>query len=263
LVLETLIEEPAAFSAERLKARAIPRIPFARLTLAPDSTAVPEFPLELFRKRRTSRLHYRPDPVSANDSETLSRIATTWSHRYSQFTDVARIERVLDWNISAVFEDLNQPPYRDELRGWLRYTHGQSARLRDGLDARCMNISPVELWASFHVGALLTWRGTRGWFRRRYREQIGPVSTLGILSGSFWDPADAYQAGRFLIRFWLECTRLGYYLHPYGNLVTNRPTAARVETELNIPDIWLAFKIGRSDPPPPSPRRPVDAMAHD
>ena len=160
-------------------------------------------------------------------------------------------------NIEAAFEDLNHAPYREELRGWLRYTEDESMRHRDGLDARCMNQAPLELWAAFHVPALLRWKSTRPWFAKRYRAQIGPVATMGFLCGPFWPPRDAYRTGRFLMRFWLECTRLGYYLHPYGNLVTNRPVARWVEAETGLKDVWLAFKIGRSAPPPRSRRRSI------
>jgi hypothetical protein len=257
---DALIEEPRAFAADRLALRREPLIPFARLTLRSDPGALAEFPLPLFHERRTSRLPYRLDPVAPAALETLARTAIAWGQRYEQTRHPARIERLLDWNIDAVFADLNHAPYHDEMMGWLRYTNGQSARHRDGLDARCMNTSPHELWTAFHAAPLLRWPLTRGWFRRRYRDQIGPVATLGFLSGPFWDPAEAFRTGRFLIRFWLECTRLGYYFHPYGNLVTHRPTAARVEAELKLQDIWLAFKIGRSDPPPKSHRRSVQAI---
>src|SRR5205823_1582965 len=98
------------------------------------------------------------------------------------------------------------------------------------------------------------------WFRRRYREQVGPVATLGYLAGAFWDPADAFEAGRMLIRWWLECTRFGLYIHPYGNLMTHRPTAARVAEELAVNDVWLVFKIGRSPTPPASLRRSFEEL---
>ena len=100
----------------------------------------------------------------------------------------------------------------------------------------------------------------RPWFRRRYRAQIGPVATLGFLCGPFWDPRDAAATGRLLLHFWLECTRLGLSIHPYGNLVTNRATAARVRAETGLDDVWLAFKIGHSAAPPASRRRAVEEI---
>jgi hypothetical protein len=83
---------------------------------------------------------------------------------------------------------------------------------------------------------------------------------MGFLCGPFWAPRDAFSTGQLLMRFWLECTRLGYHLHPYGNLVTNRPCAARLQTLTGLADVWLTFKIGRSDSPPASHRRSLEEV---
>jgi hypothetical protein len=252
-----LLDDLAAFRAERLEAVREPLVPFARLLLSPDPSIVPDVPLALFDARRTSRLPYRREDVDPAATRALAILAEQWGQRYQPIIDAKVIERVLGWNIDAVFEDLNHPPYRDELAGWIRYRRAASERARDGLDARCMNQAPLEMWLAFHAPWLLQMPVLSARFRSRYRAQIGPVTTLGLLSGPFWEPRDAYPAGRMLIRFWLECTRLGYYLHPYGNLVTNRSIAERVRATTGVPDVWLAFKIGRSDVPPRSHRLPV------
>src|SRR3989442_11245296 len=123
-----------------------------------------------------------------------------------------------------------------------------------------MNVPPVGLWPQFHRPGLLPFPPLQPWFRRRYRAQIGRVATLGFLCGPFWDPRDAAATGRLLLHFWLECTRLGLSIHPYGNLVTNRPTAARVRAETGLDDIWLALKIGHSAPPPAIPPHALRAI---
>jgi hypothetical protein len=255
---DEVIQPLASFSSDALRSRPEPLIPFARLAVRASPDAVPEFPIEYLHTRHTSRLPYGPEPVSPDAASRLAALGSTSHQRYAQITDEARIERLLALNIAAVFEDLNHPAYRNELRGWLRYSEREAERQGDGLDARCMNVRPVELWSAFHAPAMLHWPLVGRWFRRRYRAQIGPVATMGFLCGGFWDPAEAYRTGRFLLRFWLECTRLGYCIHPYGNLVTNRPVAARVEAETGLADVWLAFKIGRSAPPPRSRRRKVE-----
>jgi len=253
------VHEFSWYAAEHLRRLTESHVPFARLRLREAPDVRPEFDLELLERRRTSRLPYAPEPVSAPVAAELAGVAKPWNHAYTQATDRHRIERILGWNIEAVFEDLNHAPYHDEIASWIRYSHRSSERHRDGLDARCMNVSPPELWLTFHAPWLL--RGPlRARFVQRYRAQIGPVATLGMLSGPFWDPADAYQAGRLLIRFWLECTRHGLFIHPYGNLVTNRPVAERVQAELGLDDIWLVFKIGRSGTPPKSHRRTVEEV---
>jgi nitroreductase len=57
------------------------------------------------------------------------------------------------------------------------------------------------------------------------------------------------------MRFWLEAARLGLYIHPYGNLVTNRCAADWCREETGVEGIWLVFKIGYSEEPPESYRR--------
>ncbi len=260
VVEETLLDDLGAFSAERLRKRPEPMFAFARLTLRESPEVRPPFPLELFERRRTSRLAYGPELVTEADRARLAELVRTWGHAYQQTQDPRTIEHLLALDVEAVFEDLNDAPYREELAGWLRYSSNAAARTRDGLEARCMNQHPAELWFAFHLPGILRWPLARAWFARRYRVQLGPVPTLGFLSGEFWDPHGAFRAGRCLIHFWLECTRLGYYCHPYGNLVTHRATAKRVEAAMGIGNIWLAFKIGRSAVPPRSQRRHIEEV---
>jgi hypothetical protein len=259
----TLVHPPDWYRAENLERQPQALLPFARLSLRPDPQVRADVPLELIRRRQTSRLPYGREPVTPEHATQLDQVARPWNHRYGQIVEAARVERLLGWNIDAVIADLNHAPYREEMSGWLRYFEATSSRHRDGLDARCMNVAPWELWFPFRWPGALRWPPTERWFRKRYRQQIGPVATLGYLSGKFWDPRDAFDCGRFLVRFWLECTRLGYFIHPYGNLVTHRPVAERVEQELGEKLIWLVFKIGRCATPPRSRRRSVDQVLLD
>jgi nitroreductase len=232
---------------------------FARLALRAGTTRS-TYSDEVFLRRRTSRLPYAPEPVETVHAGALSQLADAWGQRYAQSSNPDRIERLLAWNIEAVFHDLNDSGYRNELRGWLRYTESQSRAHKDGLDARCLHQNPVELWLAFHAPRLLQWRVTEPRFRRRYRAQIGPVATMGVLAGGFWEPEQAYRSGQFLIHFWCECTQRGLSIHPYGNLVTNRAMAGRCELLWRVPDIWLEFKIGRSPEAPASRRRTVEEI---
>jgi hypothetical protein len=173
------------------------------------------------------------------------------------------IERILAEDTRALFHDLNQRDYHDEITSWFRFTDRSSQKHRDGLDYRCMNTTRSTYWLTARLPQMLLIPGLRSLFARQYRKQTGVVPTLGILAGDFWQPAQAIEAGRFLMRFWLETARHDLYIHPYGNMVTNHEAARWMLKETKIPNIWLVFKIGFSDEPPKSYRRPVEEVLID
>jgi nitroreductase len=247
--------EPSWYAPSILATKAHTFLPFARLRLVSDDGAKSEFDPLLFLARRTSRVSLLPAPVPDSAKQTLTELAGQWNQSYSQVSEPDQIDRILDENTSALFEDLNNPDYHDEIVAWFRFTDRASRRHRDGLDYRCMNSSRSAYWLVARFPRLLQIRLTRPLMWRQYRSQLGLVPTIGILAGKFWDAAAAIETGRFLMRFWLETARQGLYIHPYGNLVTNHDAARWLQEETGIPDIWLVFKIGYSKKPPKSYRR--------
>jgi len=230
-------------------------IPFATLRLVVDRDTQDSYLSDFFLSRRTCRISLHPKPVPDLAISRLAALADAWGHRYTHLSDPDAIESILAQNIDAVFHDMNVAKYHDEITPWFRFTERTTTEHRDGLDWRCMNLSRVEFWLSARLSKILLFAPTRQYLKRRYRRQLGHVPAIGILSGDFFNPANAIDSGRFLLRFWLEVTRLGLYLHPYGNLVTNPKAAAWLAARAQVPGAWLVFKIGFSDAPPPSQRR--------
>jgi nitroreductase len=255
-----LHRSPSEYTPEYIEAERDDLMPFARLTLEPDAAARGGYEDALFAKRQTSRVSLTPEPVPADAARALSELSHSWGQRYVQFADHATVERVLARNTDALFEDLNEPGYHDEIVEWFRFTSRQARRTRDGLDYRCMNSSRTAFWLAARFPKLLLTPLLGRLFRRLYRRQLGRVPTVAVLAGPFWRPEEAFETGRFLLRFWLETARHGLYLHPYGNLVTNKPAAEWCEGELGVPNVWLIFKIGFSAEPPRSYRRPVEEV---
>src|SRR6185295_18982048 len=163
-----------------------------------------------FLKRRTSRIPLKPDPVPVEDIEFLWLLADTWSHRFEVITD------------KALIEDLNNRDYHDEIVQWFRFSDKKSKETRDGLDYRCMNTSRSAFWLSARVPKLLQLPLTSRLLAKVYRRQLGPVPTLGMLAGKFWAAENAFETGSFLMQFWLATAEHNLYIHPYGNLVTNK-----------------------------------------
>ena len=254
--LEYEFTHPAEWYAKAIiQDSTIDLLHFARLHLSPCSPRENPYPESLFFKRRTSRICLLPTTIGDTAVATLRNLATQWGQRYEQITDSEQIEKILTQNTNALFEDLNNPAYHDEIVSWFRFTDRAAKRHRDGLDWRCMNTTRTAFWLAARMPKLLRFPLTRSLLRRQYRRQLGSVPTIGMLAGDFFRASSAFETGRFLIRFWLETARLGLFIHPYGNLVTNPSAAHWLAETTNIKDIWLIFKIGHSEAPPKSYRR--------
>ena len=221
------------------------------------------FDIALFHKRRTSRISFSSQPIPNEAVDALSQLAHEWGHIYEQVTDPDTIEQILERNIEAVFQDLSAPAYHDEIVEWFRFTDRSSRHTRDGLDYRCMNSSRVSFWLAARAPLLLQLPVIGALLKKIYREQLGHVPTIGMLTGPFWEPESAFETGRFLMRFWLELTKWDLYIHPYGNLVTNKGAADWCLDVLGIRQIWLIFRIGFSKVPPQSYRRTVEEVLVD
>ncbi len=258
-----LYQSPSAFTPERIAKAEGEMLPFAKLTLERGSTGESVYQNALFLTRRTSRISYLPQLLPDEVVEALSELARAWGQTYGQVTEPETIEKILKRNIEAVFEDLNEPPYHDEIVEWFRFTSHSARATRDGLDYRCMNSSRLSFWLAARVPRLMKYPLTRQVLQKVYRRQLGNVPTIGMLAGPFWAPESAFETGRFLLRFWLELAKHDLYIHPYGNLVTNRGAAESCLQLLGVPQIWLIFRIGFSTAPPRSYRRTVEEVLID
>jgi hypothetical protein len=258
-----LYQEPSHYTPELIEQAEGPLLPFARLHLDADSDAGSAYSDSLFLTRRTSRISLLPTPVPDESVQALSHLARDWGQRYEQITDHETIERILQRNTEALFEDLNAPAYHDEIVEWFRFTARSSRRTRDGLDYRCMNASRLAFWLTARYPGLLQLPLTRTTLQKIYRAQLGKVPTIGMLAGPFWEPASAFETGRFLMHFWLELAKRDLYIHPYGNLVTNQHAADWCRKTTSISNLWLIFKIGYSQEPPKSYRRSVEEVLVD
>jgi hypothetical protein len=264
-----LIQPASQFTPEHIAKAEGALLPFARLNLSQQVThaagelADSKFDNALFHTRRTSRISFLPQPVPNEAVEALSKLAREWGHSFEQVTDAETVEQILERNIEAVFEDLNAPRYHDEIVEWFRFTDRSASQTRDGLDYRCMNSSRLSFWLAARAPQLLKFPLTSALLKKIYRTQLGHVPTIGMLAGPFWEPENAFQSGRFLMRFWLELAKRDLYIHPYGNMVTNKAAAEWALTLLGVPQIWLIFRIGFSKVPPKSHRRTVEEVLVD
>lgn len=231
---------------------------FAELRLVPGASAPAGPNRELLRQRRTSRLHYDGRPVVPLIRQELAQLAATHGHQLAFATDPGMVDFILDLNRQTLFTDLDDPATRQELAGWIRTTDEQAQTLKDGLWSRCMGF-PGRLMHNFFFHSerfRSPWK--RAVLGRVYRHSMHGTATVAWLQGPFASRADWLRAGTLMQQLWLEMTRHGVYLHPFGSVVTN-PAAHRQLLEkighrpADAP-LWLLVRLGYSTEPPRSLR---------
>ncbi len=233
---------------------------FAKVVITPDELIAPEFERDIILRRRTSRLPYAPKLIAASDQAKLQLLAQSYGYEYGDMTDPSRVEQVLAQDIAALFRDFNTSSYHDEIVSWFRFTRRAAWRHKDGLDFRCMRVPAVEYYMSARFPRILRLPVLGSLFAERYRRLIGSTPCIAWISGPFWQSQDAVTAGKFLMHFWLELTRMGLYLHPFGNLVTNTTARSEFEALTGSGDVWFVVRIGYTDEPPESYRLPLEQI---
>lgn len=209
--------------------------------------------------RKTSRKEnvHRVVPVQVLDE--LAGVVEGFGYTIKFTSDQNVIESVLQQNITALFSDVNDWPYFSELKPLLML--GPKSEAKDGLHYKAMNMSQLELAALKHLPKLVQVPLLDTLMRRVYRKQIGYCQCLAFISGDFWERQDALNAGKMLITFWLTMSKHGIYLHPFGNLVTNREARKQVEDQMGIQDMWFVCRVGYTVEPEESNRFSVAEIA--
>ena len=232
-------------------------LPFARIHLDPKSEATPS-PLALaLQNRVTSRLPYETSPVDQARLVGASEEAARHGLVFGSTGDPQQVRRILNTNVEALFHDLNDPSYHDEIAYWFRCGEREERTHGDGLSARCMNMSALQLRIARDFPSVLKIPALDRLLATYYAKSLR-CGAIAYLSGEFWKPAAALTAGHALLRVWLALTSQGLAIHPLGNLVTNKTAAAAVERDLGVGDIFFIFKVGDSAPAPRSLRRPLE-----
>lgn len=239
-----------------------PAEPLARLTLR-DGVA-DAATIELLRRRRTSRLPYDGQPVPDEVLTTLAQLAAAWAHHAGFSSDPETVSWLVELNCDTLFYDLDDDQARTEIGRWIRTSDRAARRAADGFAPSALGFPGPLVSLFFFRHGFFRRRPVRALTRRLYLRTMRGTATVGWLRGPFRTSTDCFAAGRMLLRFWLEMTRQGLVLHPFGSVITNERAharlAERLELEENERELWLVLRLGRSDEPPPSSRLPAERL---
>ena len=237
---------------------------FASLSLRPETITAPVVDRQLIMQRRTSRVPYDGQPVDAQVLRSIAATGRAHGQEFNWSSDSSNVNWLMALNRDMLFEDLQDSVTRTELQRWIRFTDEQAETARDGLWSRCLNVPGWLLQAFFEKPS--TW--SHGWRRKicgsMLMKTMRGTRTIAWISGPFAGTEDWINCGVMLGRCWLELTRQGIGLHPFGTLITNRSARAQMNKKFSIEDngkqLWLVFRVGKSAMPPRSLRRDSSAI---
>lgn len=235
---------------------------FAMLTLVPARNTE-TFERRLMLERQTSRLPYDGTVVDDASLNALTQLSAEHRHTFTWSSEEELVHWMLDLNRFTLFRDLDDDAGRTELRRWIRTTDDEASAKKDGLWSHCLRFPGWLLKAFFDEHE----KWGHGWRAHMCGKMLvrgmSGTRTVAWWSGPFSGPEDWINAGTLLGRSWLELTRRGVQMHPFGSVITNPDAHAklvsRVGAAANDEQLWLVVRLGRSDVPPRSYR--VDERA--
>lgn len=232
----------------------------ARMRLEPRG-AERALPVELLHLRRTARGRYDGRAAPEEALLELAEIAREFRHDARFTSDPTLVEWIVRLNADTLLEDLSEDDRRAEIGEWTHFSDRVAERAGDGFSPTCLGFPGPLVRLLFRSHRLFEPAPMRALLRRLYLRGTGGAATVGWIAGPWSTPAEQLDAGRMLMRLWLALTAHGLHLHPFGSVITNPVSHARLADRLDVDEegreIWLLLRLGFCAEPPRSARRPT------
>jgi hypothetical protein len=207
--------------------------------------------------------------VPATVQAELRAEAERWGCRLHIVKDQARIQSLARLARQATANQFADDAVQGELWRWLRLDPRSPAYTRDGLTADCLNLRGASLAVA---------RLTMPPARMRLLARVGlhrllaldtqllvrQSTTICLLTVPATDRATLVNAGRALLRLWLQAARAGLTTHPVSALLdcpaTVAPTLAIVGCDPQDEHPANIFRLGATPPAPRAPRLPAHEL---
>jgi hypothetical protein len=233
---------------------------FARLRLS-ERREPPRFPVELLARRRTARGAYDGRPAEADALVALGAVAAEAGHDARFTNDRELVDWVVALDADTLFFDLDDDRTRAEIGRWIRTSRAAARRTGDGFSPAALGFPGPLVNLFFFHHRLFASPVVRRLAHRLFLRTTRGTATVGWLRGPWATPQDWFGAGRMFMRFWLELTRHGLYLQPFGSVITNERAhalmAAKLEVDERHGEVWLLLRLGYCGTPARSLRRPT------
>lgn len=198
--------------------------------------------------------------LSEADCRYLERVPVERGVEIAWLTGPSAKRRLLMLSEQANEIQLEDPKYRAELEGWLRYNAGEENKYHDGITHEAMGYPPAPHW----LGRLLAGATLKPSVVNELDEQrISSSNTFAVLAVTEDNPTSWMKLGMMTERYALEATgrKLAYGFLNSICQVPEIADAARMHFRLGTatPVVILRFGIGK--PCAVTPRRPLREVA--
>lgn len=232
---------------------------FSIIKFTHDKVAI-EIDRELIKKRKTSRLHYQGKAIDSAVVAELQEIVSNHGNKLTATNEKEMIEWVLDLNGFTLFSDMDDDKVRKEIGKWVRTTDDEAHKTNDGLWHHCMRFPGALMNNFFFHHERFAGKRIRKVLAKVYRNSMKGTKTIAWIDGGFSTKDDFIKCGKSLLYMWLCMTKHNIFLHPFGSVITNVEANKKLKDKISSPKqtkLWLLMRLGYSDEPPRSLRRPL------
>lgn len=235
---------------------------FATCTLEKSKLPSNEALLRTLRFRQTSRKKYSEGLNEALSSRTIQLAAK--EHMKLVKMNRSDTHQAIWLNQRAVFDDMFDDAVREELNHWLRYSEVEKETKMDGLAYDCMELNGSVMKFIVKHYKLLRMPGVSTLLKKYYLRTMSDNSDAYYMQTPFSNEKEAFAVGKAVMKIWAEIAAEGYYLHPFGTIMSNQAAhedflkLAHIKHE-DIHENFLVFiyRAGKSEPPHISKRLPI------
>ncbi len=241
--------------------RGIGRVMFAEISVEWDAQPDDESLLKAIVFRQTSRKKYS-EGLSSSVVNKITDLAKQSGMQLNQIGE-EQVSQVIWLNQRAVFDDMFDKPVNDELNKWLRYSKKEKELKRDGLAYDCMELNGMSMKFIVNHPQVLRLPGISHFLEKYYLRTMSDSSDVFYMLAPFKTEEESFAVGTVISKIWLALSAGGYYLHPFGTIMSNQNAhqdflklAGVSDESLDKSYLVFIFRSGKSDAPVRSLRLP-------
>ena len=246
---------------ESIKGRGAIR--FASFTVSYNTAEPDEVLHKTLLFRQTSRKKYYEGLDEGVAARTI-KIAADHGMRLVEM-DRAGTHQAIWLNQRAVFDDMFDDAVRHELNHWLRYSRKEKEAKKDGLSYDCMELNGRAMKFAVRFYKILHAPLISPALKRYYLRTMRDNSDAFYLLTPFSTEYEAFDVGVAVMQIWQVIAAAGYYLHPFGTIMSNEAAhrdflqlAGITHEDAHKNFLVFIYRAGKSEKPNTSMRIPIE-----